>query len=157
MKFSFVIFLIFFVFSCEKTQLYPATAEILLEKISGFKGKKAVLINVWALWCEPCVEEFPMIVDLKRKNKDLEIIFVSADFEDQFQNVVNFLNNHNVGPLSYIKSQKDEAFIQGLNLNWSGTLPFTIVYSKKSGSIIDSWEGKESAERFQISISKALN
>ena len=146
-----------FITSCEQTELLPVTAETLIEKISSYKGESAVLINIWALWCTPCVEEFPMIVNLQKKNNDLEVIFVSADFEDQFQDVVNFLNNHNVRPVSYIKSQKDELFIQGLNPDWSGTLPFTIVYSKKSGLIIDSWEGKKSAERFQRAISKALN
>tara|TARA_X000000950_G_scaffold19101_1_gene20670 strand:+ start:995 stop:1465 length:471 start_codon:yes stop_codon:yes gene_type:complete len=148
---------IIFITSCEQTELLPATAETLTDRIFSHKGERAVLVNVWALWCLPCVEEFPMIVNLQKKNNDLEVIFVSADFEDQSQDVLNFLNEHNVGPVSYIKNQKDEAFIQGLYPKWSGTLPFTIVYAKKSGLIIDSWEGKESEERFQRSISKALN
>ena len=70
MKFFFVIFFTFFVFSCEKTKLIPVTVEILQEKISSLKGKKAVLINIWALWCKPCVEEFPMIVNLNKENID---------------------------------------------------------------------------------------
>ena len=157
MKFIFVIFLIFFVFSCEKTQLFPVTAEVLLEKISSFKGNKAVLINIWALWCEPCVEEFPMIVKLKNENNDLEVIFVSADFEDDIVDVVNFLNNHDIGPISYLKKQKDEDFIKGLSMDWNGSLPYTMVFSKYSGKIIDFWEGKKPVERFQRAIIKALN
>ena len=151
-----LIFLILLGTSCEKTELLPTTAENLVKKVSSHKGERAVLLNVWALWCSPCVEEFPMIVNLQKNTKDLEVIFVSADFEDQFQDVVNFLNDHDVGPVSYIKSQKDEAFIEGLNYNWSGTLPFTIVYGKKSGLVIDSWEGKEKKLRFQNSITLAL-
>ena len=50
--------------SCEQTKLLPITAENLKEIVYDFKGKKAVLVNVWALWCKPCVEEFPMIVKL---------------------------------------------------------------------------------------------
>ena len=157
MKFSFVIFLTFFVFSCEKTKLFPVTAEILLEKISSFKGKKAVLINIWALWCEPCVEEFPMIVKLKNENKDLEVIFVSADFEDDIKEVVKFLNKHDIGPMSYLKKQKDENFIKGLSMDWNGGLPFTMVFSKYSGKSIDFWEGKKPVERFQRAIIQALN
>ena len=126
-------FLFFFVFSCEKTKLIPVTVEILQEKISSLKGKKAVLINIWALWCAPCVEEFPMIVKLNKDNIDLEVIFVSADFQDQSQKIINFLKNHNVGPVSYIKIPKDDSFITGLHPNWTGSLPFTLVYGKKSG------------------------
>ena len=39
---------------------------------------------------------------------------MSADFEDQFEDVVSFLNDHNVGTVSYIKNEKDESFINGL-------------------------------------------
>lgn len=157
MKLFFVIFLTFFVFSCEKTKLFPVTAEILLEKISSFKGKKAVLINIWALWCEPCVEEFPMIVKLKNQNKDLEVIFVSADFEDDFKTVISFLKNHDVGTVSYIKNQKDDPFITGLNSNWTGSLPFTLIFGKKSGLLIECWEGKKPLSKFSSVIQKAIN
>ena len=128
----------------------------MLEKISSFKGKKAVLINIWALWCEPCVEEFPMIVNLQNETKDLEVIFVSADFEEQLQDVLFFLNEHNVGPVSYIKKQKDDPFIEGLHPSWSGSLPFTVVYGKNSGLIVDYWEGKKPKLRFSEAISIAL-
>ena len=90
---------------CDRTELIPVTAEDLIKKVYNFKGKKAVLVNVWALWCKPCVEEFPMITKLQKEKNDLEIIFVSADFQEQFQDVLFFLNEHNVGPVSYIKKQ----------------------------------------------------
>ena len=83
MKFFFLILFVLLTLGCEKTQLFPVTAEVLLEKISSFKGKKAVLVNIWALWCEPCVKEFPTIIQLNNENEDLEVIFVSADFEEQ--------------------------------------------------------------------------
>ena len=157
MKFIFVIFLTFFVFSCEKTQLFPVTAEVLQEKISSYKGKKAVLVNIWALWCEPCVKEFPIIVQLNDENEDLEVIFVSADFEEDFKDVIEFLNSHDIGPISYYKKQKDEEFINGLNSNWDGSLPFTLVFSKKLGNNIDFWVGEKPISRFKNAILKALN
>ena len=156
MKSLIFFFLIFVNTSCEQTELLPITAEDLIEKVYTFKGKKAVLVNLWALWCKPCVEEFPMIVKLHKETKDLEVIFVSADFQDQFQDVVFFLNKHNVGSVSYIKKQKDEPFIEGLHPSWSGSLPFTIVYGKNSGLIVDYWEGKEPELRFSEAISRAL-
>ena len=156
MKFFFLILFVFLTLGCEKTQLFPVTAEVLLEKISSFKGKKAVLVNIWALWCEPCVKEFPTIIQLNNENEDLEVIFVSADFEEQFQEVKYFLKEQNAGSVSYIKRQKDELFINGLNPNWSGSLPFTIIYGKDSGLIIDYWEGKKSFSKFSEAINKAL-
>ena len=142
--------------SCDRTELMPVTAEDLIKKVYNFKGKKAVLVNVWALWCKPCVEEFPMITKLQKEKNDLEVIFVSADFQEQFQDVLFFLNEHNVGPVSYIKKQKDEPFIEGLHPSWSGSLPFTLVYGKNSGLIVDYWEGREPKLRFSEAISRAL-
>ena len=156
MKIFSCIFLIFIYISCEQTILLRINAEKLKEIVHDFKGEKAVLVNVWALWCRPCIEEFPMILKLDQERKDLEVIFVNADFEDDIEDVVNFLNKHNIGQFSYIKQQKDELFIEGLHPSWSGSLPFTIVYGKNSSSIIDYWEGKKSESRFVDAISGAL-
>jgi len=35
-------------------------------KLSDFRGK-AVLLNFWATWCEPCKIEMPWFVDLQKK------------------------------------------------------------------------------------------
>ena len=156
MKIFSYIFLIFINISCEQTKLVSINADKLKEIVHNFKGEKAVLVNVWALWCRPCVQEFPMIVKLDQEIKDLEVIFINADFEDDIEDVVNFSNKHNIGQFSYIKQQKDELFIEGLHPSWSGSLPFTIVYGKNSSSIIDYWEGKKLESRFVDAISRAL-
>ena len=143
--------------SCEQFKLIPTEAENLKNKISTYRGKKAIILNVWALWCKPCIEEFPMLVDFHNTIEDLEVIFVSADFEDEFKEVSEFLSNYNIGSFSYIKSQKDEIFINEIHPNWSGSLPFTIIYAKKSGEIIDYWEGKEKEKIFKEAIRLALS
>ena len=98
-----------------------------------------------------------MIVDLDKEMSELEVIFISADFDDQVEEVKSFLNRQGVDHISYIKQEKDEPFIQGIYPQWSGSLPFTVVYGRKSGTIVDSWEGKESESRFRMAINIALN
>ena len=142
--------------SCEKVELLPTTSLDINQKIKSYKGNKVVLLNVWSLWCVPCVEEFPMIVDLEQEIEELEVIFISADFEDQFNEVRSFLDRNGVKEVSYIKQEKDEAFITGIHPNWTGSLPFTILYAKESGKIVDLWEGKESELRFRTAINIAL-
>tara|TARA_B110000438_G_C15808020_1_gene648339 strand:+ start:2112 stop:2591 length:480 start_codon:yes stop_codon:yes gene_type:complete len=158
MRISLLFIVLFFVLSsCTEVELLPAESTDVIKKIESYKGDKAVILNIWALWCVPCVEEFPMIVELGKQNNELEVIFVSADFEEQYEDVKIFLNKQGVKPFSYIKKEKDEAFIEGINSKWSGSLPFTVVFSKKSGSIVDSWEGKEPESRFEIAVNIALN
>lgn len=49
--------------------------------LSDFRGKKAVLVNVWATWCPPCKWEKPRMERLYQsmKGKDFEILAVSID------------------------------------------------------------------------------
>lgn len=53
-----------------------------LVALSDFRGK-VVLLNIWATWCRPCVEEMPALERLyqKLKGKPFEIVAVSVDSE----------------------------------------------------------------------------
>lgn len=47
--------------------------------LSSLKGK-LIIVNFWASWCNPCVEEFPSMVLLAEKMKgDLVVVAVSED------------------------------------------------------------------------------
>lgn len=157
MKNIFFLTYLFFGIACSSIELLPSTAIELIDEVKKFKGEKVVLVNIWALWCIPCVEEFPMIVDLDKEIKDLEVIFVSADYEEQAESVKAFLKQNSVGPVSYIKKEKDEPFITGIHPKWSGSLPFTVVYAKESGNIVDSWEGSAPESRFRTAVKIAMN
>jgi len=49
------------------------------KQLSDFRGK-LVLVNLWATWCVPCVEEMPALDRLQAKLRpDLTIIAISQD------------------------------------------------------------------------------
>ncbi|MEC9027033.1 MAG: hypothetical protein VYD20_05060, partial [Candidatus Neomarinimicrobiota bacterium] len=86
----------------------------------------------------------------------LNVIFVSGDWLEQEEDVIKFLKKMKITDELFIKDQPDEEFINGIHLEWTGTLPFTIVFGKLSGSIVDFWENSDSEERFIKAVERAI-
>lgn len=60
-----------------------------------FKGKKLTMVNIWATFCGPCINEMPELGELNKENseKGFQIIGIPADVTDQKGNVSQSLLN----------------------------------------------------------------
>ncbi|HEV2469554.1 MAG TPA: TlpA disulfide reductase family protein [Candidatus Sulfotelmatobacter sp.] len=67
--------------------------------LSQFHGQVLVL-NFWATWCPPCVEEMPSLVEMQRrmKAKGITVLAVSVDVDQGAYK--QFLKDHNVNLLT---------------------------------------------------------
>lgn len=50
-------------------------------KLSDYRGKW-VVVNYWATWCPPCLDEIPELVDFHEANQDKNAVVLGVDFED---------------------------------------------------------------------------
>jgi len=134
----------------------PADAPAVLAAVRA-PGAKAVVLNVWATWCEPCREEFPDLVRLghEYESKGVRLVLVSGDFDSQKPAVTKFLADQGVDFATYIKSGDDMQFINGLNPKWTGALPATFVYDGH-GRLRDFWEGKASYAKMAERLRRVL-
>jgi thiol-disulfide isomerase/thioredoxin len=61
--------------------------------LSDFRGKW-VIVNYWATWCPPCLEEIPDLVDLYEENRDT-IMVLGIDFEEVNEEYLReFVDSH---------------------------------------------------------------
>jgi cytochrome c biogenesis protein CcmG, thiol:disulfide interchange protein DsbE len=63
--------------------------------LHDFKGQ-VVLVNFWASWCGPCVEETPSLETISRRLKDKGVTVVGVSIDVDEGAYKNFLQQHNV-------------------------------------------------------------
>ena len=110
--------------------------------ISSFRGK-LLLVNFWATWCPPCVEELPLLNAFYQdnKSKNMQILGLAVD---QPSAVRKWLATK---PLDFAIGM---AGMEGTELskslgNQTGSLPFTAVFAP-AGQLLYRKTGKVSAE-----------
>ena len=106
--------------------------QVSLESLRG----RVVLLNFWATWCPPCLEEMPSLEDLNQKmmGKNFSVIAISVD-EMGFKSIEPFLEKV---PLTFQilnDGSGDVAELYGVHL-----LPETFLIDQE-GKIIDHYQG----------------
>lgn len=114
-----------------------------------------VVVNVWATWCRPCVEEFPQVLEFAQKHRsEAKVMLISADFESRRVLVEKFLQERGVGFVTYLKQGSDEAFVEVLSPQWSGALPATFVFAP-GGKLVVWFERQVSKNDLEEALNKA--
>ena len=65
--------------------------------LSKFRGR-VVLLNLWATYCAPCIEELPSLLALQKKMPDIAVVAVSMDQDPDVYR--KFLVDHHVDVLT---------------------------------------------------------
>lgn len=94
------------------------------------------VINFWATWCKPCVEELPYFEKLVKEyqGKKVQVILVSLDFEKQLESkLLPFLNEQNLNSeLAVLADGKYNNWIDKVDPDWGGAIPATVIYNAKN-------------------------
>lgn len=102
--FSFLIILA----SCTSNKSYELAPDIYIldkdEPIESFKDLtnklqgRAIYIDRWATWCDPCIEEFKYNEALHQflKNNNIEIVYLNSDTDLNEEKWFNFILDHHL-------------------------------------------------------------
>jgi len=118
----------------------PAEPKAILEAIQR-PGAAAVLVNVWATWCDACREEMPRLLQFFREHRrrGLRLVLVSADDEAERDRAAQFLAAQGMDIPSWLKRGDDMAFIDVLDRRWTGALPASLLFDGQ-GRVVELWQ-----------------
>ena len=117
-------------------------------KLSEFRGKW-VLVNYWATWCPPCLDEIPELVEFHEAHKDKNAVVIGVNFEEiGMEKLKSFVDDYFMSyPILQMKPgpTSDLGFIEGL--------PTSFLVSPK-GELLAKQTGPVSAKMIEDFISE---
>jgi thiol-disulfide isomerase/thioredoxin len=122
---------IIFMTSCEQQ---PVSTTVIVERdyltdlINKPSTDEVQVINFWATWCVPCIEELPAFTAVDQMD-DIQVILISLDDASQIDRLVNpFLKENNI--TSTVKLLDDPyaaEWIPMVDPHWDGAIPATLI------------------------------
>lgn len=105
-----------------------------LEPLFKQKNDSIYVINFWATWCQPCVEELPYFeqINTNYKDKKVKVVLVSLDMKNQIERkLLPFMNGKKLQSEVLLLSDPDaNSWIPKVDATWSGAIPATVIYNK---------------------------
>ncbi len=123
-----------------------------IRNIKDWDGQ-IVLLNFWATWCPPCLEEIPGFIEVQQEldNRGFQIIGVAVDNEEDVREFANEMEiNYPV-----LAGEMEAIELSQRYGNTIGGLPFSAIIDK-NGKVTHTIMGELSKDRL-ISILKKLN
>lgn len=96
-----------------------------------------VIINFWATFCKPCMEEIPHFQEMAKKyeKQGLKLLFVSLDMKDAYPARVNtFIKKLKMKyPSAWLDESNADYFCPKIDESWSGAIPATLFVNNSKG------------------------
>lgn len=117
-----------------------------------------VIINFWATYCIPCIEEIPYFQELTKKyeEKGVKLLLISLDFEEAYPRIRKFADKMKfTAPIIWLDESDADYFCPIIDSSWSGVMPATLFVNNKTG-FRSFFEEQMSKERLEEEINKLI-
>ncbi|MBC8104818.1 MAG: TlpA family protein disulfide reductase [Cytophagales bacterium] len=136
-----------------------------LRKQVAARKNKVVVVNFWATWCGPCVEEFPGLVALQKKYKAKGMDLVTVSFDDPKDipgKVKPFLTRSGLSTGTFVNrggAEVDEGYLKFLEpklpADAAVALPRTYIFSR-SGKLVKTLIAGQTPAQFEKAVAPYL-
>lgn len=124
--------------------------------MKDFRGE-ILVVNFWATWCPPCLEEVPKLNDIfdRYKNKGVQVIGIALD-KDSVELVTPFVKRNKI---SYPILMGNQQVLNGLSAGSMGKnfkgVPTTLLFDQE-GKIRKRFDGSFDLEQLEESLQSLL-
>ena len=128
--------------SCKKTETKKVGLELSendtievynFEELSLFleqEKDQMYVINFWATWCKPCIQELPYFEAAQKKySGDIKVILISLDFTDKLESqLIPFVSEKSIqSQVILLDDPHENEWIPKVDSTWSGAIPATLM------------------------------
>jgi thiol-disulfide isomerase/thioredoxin len=153
-KLSFIFVTVFSVFTLFGQEVKKIKITDLDKIIAESKGP--LIINFWATFCKPCMEEIPHFQKLQSKyEKDgLQVLFVSLDLQDDYPAKVSAFVKKRKMTTTWLDETNADYFCPKIDEKWSGAIPATLFIHNGNGyrKFIEESISEEALEKEVIAV-----
>ena len=104
------------------------------QRLSDYRGKW-VLVNFWATWCPPCLEEIPDLVELHEAHRRTDLVVIGVALDSTEKSVREFVSRF---AISYPVAVGD--YDQAQQVGEVNVLPTSYLYDPR-GELVSYQEG----------------
>ena len=141
------------------TLLCLGATSVNLEKLTTedihklISSNDTLVINFWATWCEPCVEEIPIFSKIQDIHRAVAVIGISMDELNKEDQVQTFVQNHSMNYRVALWTGNDfDEMVNSIDPKWNGPIPATFIFKK--GKLVYSKTGPVTELELERKISE---
>lgn len=112
-------------------------------KLSDYRGKK-VLLNFWATWCGPCVQEMPAFQKLSEDYPD-DIVILAVNCGDSESDVKDFVNEN-----GYTFNIAIDESLEVSSLYPTSSIPLTLIIDEEGYVIYGSYGASDADTMYEL-------
>ena len=140
------IFLLLFTIGAQSQEIKTYNYDELKSRLET-QNDTTYIVNFWATWCKPCVDEMPEFVRFMKDHngQKVKLLLVSLDFPNNAEKKLKaFIKEHNIkSEVVLLDDSRANYWINDISIEWSGSIPATLVFTNNTRSF---HEGKYTYE-----------